>query len=324
MKQVHCVRHDPDPTRTLEVVEVREPTCPEAGVVVEVHARPINPADILLLTGRHLYRPTLPEPVGVEGAGYVVAVGPRSARRVGELVAIPWGGTWRERMALEDDALLPLPDGLDVEQAAMLSVNPFTAAGLLEGVAPGAAIALNAGTSAVSRLVLALCRGRGIEAVAVVRDARAIESVKARGASAVVVDGPDVAERLRKAASQPLVRALDAVAGDASGRLFDAVADGGDLVVYGLLADDAVRLPAAGLVFRDVTVRGYSRLRCLRALSAERRAAITRELVELVVRGELVTPVEARYPLDDAALAVAHHERGSAQGKILLTSPARG
>jgi NADPH:quinone reductase-like Zn-dependent oxidoreductase len=43
--------------------------------------------------------------------------------------------------------------------------------------------------------------------------------------------------------------------------LYDCVADGGDLVVYGLLASDRVQLPAARLVFRDVTVRGFSRLR---------------------------------------------------------------
>lgn len=35
-------------------------------------------------------------------------------------------------------------------------------------------------------------------------------------------------------------RALDAVAGEASGRLFEAVAEGGELVVYGLLGSDRV------------------------------------------------------------------------------------
>ncbi|MBM4346476.1 MAG: zinc-dependent alcohol dehydrogenase family protein [Deltaproteobacteria bacterium] len=320
MLQVNCTEYSNDPVQAAALVDAAEPACPEAGVVVEVYARPINPADLLLLTGRHLYRPTLPEPVGVEGAGRIVAVGANSQRRVGELVAIPWGGTWRERMALADDGVLPLPDGADLEQAAMLSVNPFTAAGLLEGVPAGAWIALNAGNSAVSGLTLALCRRRGIDAVAVVRDQRSVDSVLARGARAVVVDGPDLPGRLRAAAGGPLVRALDAVAGEASGQLFRALAEGGELVVYGLLADDTVRLPAAELVFRDVTVRGYSRLRSLRALAPQRRAELTAELVDLVSGGELATQVEARYPLSAVKDALAHHERGTRSGKILLIS----
>ncbi|MCA2977225.1 MAG: zinc-binding dehydrogenase [Myxococcaceae bacterium] len=320
MKQVVCRQHALDPTVALAVVEAEAPACPPEGVVVEVRCRPVNPADVLLMTGRHLYKPTLPEPVGVEGAGVVVQAGARSARRVGEWVAIPWGGTWRERMALLDDAVLPLPDGVDPEQASMLSVNPFTAAGLLEGVAPGASLALNAGTSAVSALVLALCRTRGVDAVAIVRDGGAVEKVLARGAAAVVVDGPELPARLRAAARGPLTRGLDAVAGAASGQLFEALAEGGTLVTYGLLAGDEVRLPAAELVFRDVTVRGFSRLRWLRALTPQRRAALTAELVGLVERGVLTSAVEARYPLAEAVAAVAHHERRGRSGKILLTS----
>jgi trans-2-enoyl-CoA reductase len=310
-----------DPSHTVEVRAVPDPVCPDAGVVVAVEARPINPADLLLLTGRHVFTPQLPAPVGIEGAGRVVEAGPASRLRPGDVVAIPSGGTWTERMALADDAVLPLPAGVDIEQAAMLSVNPFTAVGLLEGVPDGSTIALNAGTSAVSRLVLALARRRGLRALAVVRDGRVADELMAQGAAAVLVDGEDLASRLRDAAGAPILRGLDAVAGGASGRLFDAVSDGGELIVYGLLSSNRVELPAAELIFRDVTVRGYSRLRCYSAMTAERRAAIGAELVALLSSGEAFSPVEARYSLEAVREAVAHHERAGRRGKILLLSP---
>ncbi len=312
---------DPDPAVALRLEEVPPPACPTAGVVVALAARPINPADVLLFGGRHRFRPELPTPIGVEGAGVVVEAGPASRLSVGDRVAVPWGGTWRERIALDDDGVLPLPPGTDLEQASMLSVNPFTAAGLLEGLPAGSRIALNAGNSAVSALILALCRARGHHAVAVVRGEASRDPVLARGAAAVVVDGPDLPARLRDAAGGPLVRALDAVAGQASGHLHEALAEGGELLVYGLLAADEVRLPAAGVVFRDVTIRGYSRLRSLRALAPERRAALTRELVELVATGVLSTAIEARYPLEAVVEAVRHDARPSRTGKILLVSP---
>ena len=322
MRRVFYTGPAADPSLTLALHEVPEPACPEAGVVVAIEARPINPADLLLLTGRHVFTPSLPAPVGIEGAGRVVAAGPASRHRVGDVVAIPQGGTWAERLAFGDDGVLPLPAGVDMEQAAMLCVNPFTAVGLLEGVAAGATIALNAGTSAVSRLILALARRRGVRALAVVRDAGAAAGLRALGAAEVLEDGPDLGVRLRAAAAgAPIVRALDAVAGAAAGRLFEAVAAGGELVVYGLLASDRVELPAAELVFRDVTVRGYSRLRGYAAMGAARRAAIGADLVALLESGEAVSAVEARYPLEAAAAAVAHHERPGRRGKILLVSP---
>jgi trans-2-enoyl-CoA reductase len=321
MRRVFYTGPAADPADSVAVQTVAPPVCPPGGVVVAVTVRPINPADLLLLTGRHVFVPALPAPVGIEGVGTVVEAGPQSQLRAGELVAIPAGGTWAERLALADDAVLRLPPSVDLEQASMLCVNPFTAVGLLEGLEPGSTVALNAGTAAVSQLVLSIAKHRRLQAIAVVRDLRAAPALMARGAAAVVEDGPDLAARLRAAAGAPIRRALDAVAGVASARLFHAVADGGELIVYGLLAADHVELPAAELVFRDVTVRGYSRLRCYAAMAPERRRAIVEELVGLVARGEVHTDVEARYPLEQVREAVAHHNRPGRRGKVLLVSP---
>jgi mitochondrial enoyl-[acyl-carrier protein] reductase / trans-2-enoyl-CoA reductase len=320
MKRVLCVAIEENPARGLTLVDEADPACPEEGAVVAMRARPINPADLLILTGRHLFRPELPAFVGIEGAGVVLEAGPRSRLRRGQAVAIPWGGTWVEKMAVHDDQALPLPDGVDLEQAAMFSVNPFTAIGLLEGVPPGATIAVNAATSAVSRLVLALARRRGVAVVAIARDERARDELLSLGAKAVLVDGPDLTARLLEAASGPVARALDAVAGDASERLFDAVAEGGTLIVYGLLSSDRVHLPAAGLVFRDVHVTGFSRLRSIRSLPRERRDELTRELVALLSEGAIASAIEARYPLDRVKEAIEHHLRRDRKGKILLVS----
>jgi trans-2-enoyl-CoA reductase len=320
MKQVFCVKTDDDASRAVRVDDVVDPVCPADGVLVSVKARPINPADLLLLNGRHVYAPTLPAAVGIEGAGVVVAAGPASRLSPGTKVAIPQGGTWRECMALRDDGVLPLPADIDLEQASMLCVNPFTVVGMLEGVAPGATIVINAATSAVSKLVLSVARRRGIAVIAVVRDERATDELKVLGAIDVLVDGDDLAARVANVAPSPVVRALDAVAGSASGRLYDCVADGGDLVVYGLLSSDHVELPAARLVFRDVTVRGFSRLRIFGQMAAERRRAITDDLVALLGDGTLRADVEARYPLEETPAALAHQSRPGRRGKILLVS----
>jgi mitochondrial enoyl-[acyl-carrier protein] reductase / trans-2-enoyl-CoA reductase len=320
MKQVVCSRIHSDASRAAECIEAKSPTCPEAGVIVAVRVRPINPADLLLLTGRHVFVTPPNAPVGIEGAGEVIEVGASSRHRRGDLVAIPFGGTWCERMALGDEDVIDIPKGFDLEQAAMLNVNPMTAAGLLEGVQAGTTILVNAPKSAIAQLILALCRKRGIHAIAIARDDSSQAALRAQGVGSIVVDGERLAERVQAVAGSPVLFALDAVAGEASGRLFDALAEGGKLVVYGLLSEDKVHVPAASLVFRNVVVVGYSRLRAFRALATERREALVAEVLSLVADGTLKTTVAARYALDDVKAALTHQQRQDRVGKILLVS----
>jgi mitochondrial enoyl-[acyl-carrier protein] reductase / trans-2-enoyl-CoA reductase len=201
----------------------------------------------------------------------------------------------------------------------MLCVNPFTAVGLLEGVPAGATVVLNAANSAISGLILAVCQQRRIPCVAVVRSESAAAALRDR-AAAVVVDGPDLSAQVKAAAPSKVLWGLDAVAGEASGRMFDALDEGATLIVYGLLSDTQVHLPAAGIVFRGVVVRGFSRLRGYRAMSRERREEITAELVTLLQRGTLKSEVGARFALADVKAALTAHEQPGRQGKILLLS----
>lgn len=307
-----------------EALQLVQRDCPppaEGEVQIRMLVRPINPADLLLIDGRHVYTPTLPVPVGIEGAGVIEAVGAGVSLAPGTLVAVPSGGTWRERLLMAASAVLPLPADVDPELAATLSVNPFTAAGLLQGLQPGDSVLLNAANSALGRMLLLLAKRRGLRAIALVRSLQHRDALLALGADAVLCDGPDLADQWQAAGLEPVRRALDAVAGEASARLFERVAEAGELVVYGLLGADQVHLPAAPLIFRDVQVRGYSRLRALAALTPRQRAAVSEELIGLLRSGLLETAIEARYPLAEAVAAITHHRRPGRSGKILLTGP---
>ena len=321
MRRAFCTQVTPDISANVALLEVDPPRPTDTEVLIRVLARPINPADLLLLTGRHVYTPTLPAPIGIEGAGVVVEAGAHTHLTPGARVALPFGGTWSEYITLPADVVVPLPDDLPLEQGAMLCVNPMTAAGLLEGLREGDLVILNAANSAIGRMTLTLGARRGLRMVAVARRLDVADELRAAGACAVLLDDDTLPHALRDATGGAHARrALDAVAGAASARLFHCVGDGGDLVVYGLLSDDQARLPAAQLVFRDVTVRGYSRLRSYAALPPARRLALGAEIVNHLRQGVMTSTVEARYPLAEVAEALRHQERPTRSGKILLMS----
>lgn len=309
-----------EPQDALSVAEVPDLEPGEGEVLVEMLAIPIHPADTLVMRGRHVFKATYPVGTGIEGAGRVIALGPGvTGPAVGQRVALPFGGTWAEQVTLPASSAIPLPEDMDLHQGAMLALNPVTALGLLRGMKPGEWLLHNAANSALARLITRVAAARGVHSISVVRRPGLEEALKANGADLVLVDGEDLAERVKAhLGGRGVDRALDAVAGRATGRLFDAVANFGTLICYGLLGSDEIVFPAAQLIFRDVEVRGYSRLRYLRSLPREDAEALYAELFEGVARGLFHTPILKTFALEEIVEAVEQAERSGGEGKVLL------
>jgi NADPH:quinone reductase-like Zn-dependent oxidoreductase len=320
MLEIQLTKISTEPATALSLNDVPMPTPGLGEVRVQLLARPINPADLLLIEGRHVFSPTLPCPVGIEGAGVVDAVGEGVVVPVGTRVAVPSGGTWRDYMIAPAADVIPLPEGLSMEQGAMLAVNPFTAAGLLQGLKFGDWFIMNAASSSLAKIVLVLAKMRGLNGIAVVRSLRQQDELLHLGAKAVLLDGPELVKHAKQLSSASICRGLDALSGEASGRLFQCLAPSGELIIYGLMAADLVVLPAALVVFSDIVVRGFSRLRSIQAMAPEERQAIAMEMLALVSMDLLPMAVEARYPLQETILALEHHLRLGRTGKIILTS----
>ena len=86
----------------------------------------------------------------------------------------------------------------------------------------------NAANSGVGKCVIRLAARAGLKTVNVVRREELVDELKALGADAVVLDGPDLAERVREATEGADIKlALDAVAGPGVIQLAEALTDGG-------------------------------------------------------------------------------------------------
>ncbi len=305
---------------SLVVQEVPDLVPKKGELLVEMLAIPIHPADLLVMRGRHVFTAKYPCGTGIEGAGRVIAHGEGvSHPPIGARVALPFGGTWAEQVTLPANAAIPLPDGLDLHQGAMLALNPVTALGLLMGMNAGEWLLHNAANSSLARLITRVAKDKGIHSISVVRRAGMEEELKANGADHVMVDGDDLADRVKRyLGGRGVNRALDAVAGHATGRLFDSVADHGTLTCYGLLGSDEIILPAAQLIFRNVHVQGYSRLRYLRALPKEKAELLYGELFDGLQKGLFHTPILKTFSFEEIHEAVNLAESSRGEGKVLL------
>jgi NADPH:quinone reductase-like Zn-dependent oxidoreductase len=135
MKAIQIARFG-KPADVLQAADVPDVGAPAAGeVVIAVEASPINQYDLLMIAGGSGYRPRLPAIIGTEGVGRVVAVGSDVKHlKEGDRTLIPFlCPAWAERVKTDAPWLRPLPSG-DVNQFAMMGVNPATAYLLLTGM----------------------------------------------------------------------------------------------------------------------------------------------------------------------------------------------
>lgn len=132
MHRAQYATRGPVPQDVIECVEFSLPPLAAGEALVQVLAAPINPSDVLTLTGQYGMLPPLPAVGGNEGVGRVLEVGEGVRLPVGQRVVLPVGaGTWTSHLVAREEKLTPLPEVGDPVQLSMLSVNPPTAALLL-------------------------------------------------------------------------------------------------------------------------------------------------------------------------------------------------
>lgn len=324
MKQVVLERYGA-PADAVRCVESPDPGAPAPGeVVFDVLAFPINPADLSMCRGTYRLRPPLPAGIGAECVGRVTAVGDGVALvEAGDLVINLQRENWTQRRRVAADDVIPVPPGLDRLQAAMLRINPPTAWLLLTDLVelrPGDWIIQNVANSAVGRFVIRLARGRGVRTVNVVRREALGAELAPLGADVCVVDGPNLADRVKAATGGASIRlGLDAVSGQATARISTCVGERGVVCNYGSMSGEDPVMPRSKLIGEGQSLVGFILGRALAPRSRAQVRAIYAELAEQVRAGLLTAPVEQIYPIEEIRAAVAHAEQGGRRGKILVT-----
>jgi len=320
-----------DPASVLRLVDLPEPAPPGAGeVLIAMLASPINPADLLLARGQYHAEVRFPAVAGMEGMCRVVGVGPEASPiQVGDLVLAPDGGVWRERQVVRAAELTVLPAGIDVRQAAMLGVNPATAALMLDTapLAPGDWIIQSGASSATGQYVAQLAHARGLRTVNLVRRAETAAAVREAGGDVVLVENQlsgglgGLADAVRTATGgAPIRLALDCIAGPMTLALANAVAEGGVIVVFGGMSGQPSWIGVQHLIFRGITLRGFWLRSALAALSQQAKQALYANLADLVAKGTLRADIAAVFPLTRIGEAVSRSMASARGGKVLLTA----
>jgi putative PIG3 family NAD(P)H quinone oxidoreductase len=308
---------------TTNVTNLPDPDTGE--IVVDVASSGINRADLLQRAGLYPPPPGAPEWPGLEISGTVRALGPGvSSRRVGErVVALLDGGGWADRAVVRAAQTLPVPDGVDLVDAAALPEAVCTAwTNLVDAgrLTAGETLLVHGGSGGVGSIAVQLGVALGARVVTTAGGPERVARCRALGAD-VVVDHrrDDVVDAVRAATDgRGADVVLDVLGGGALPDNVRALATGGRLVVIGLQQGRRGELDLAALMAKRATVTGTT----LRSRSPQEKAAIVAAVGEhvwpMVADGRVRPVVHDRLPLGDAERALAMLESGEVFGKLLL------
>ena len=322
MKALLCTRLcTPD---ELELADLPEPTPGPGEAVVRVRAAALNFFDTLIIAGKYQHKPPLPFSPAAEFAGEVESVGAGVADlapgdRV--LANIGWGAA-REKVAVAADQLVPLPEGLDFDRAAGLSVTYGTTLYALKDRARlknGETLAVlgAAGGTGLSAVEVGKLMGARVIACASSDDKLAFARQHGADDGVNYATG-DLKEGLRALTGGKGVDVVyDPIGGTQGEAALRGMDWGGRFLVIGFAAGDMPKLPLNLVLLRSYDVLGvYWGAWTLRNPQGHRDNM--RQILDWCAQGKLSSHVHAVYPLSEAAAALKAIAARQVMGKVIL------
>jgi putative PIG3 family NAD(P)H quinone oxidoreductase len=316
----------PGGPETLELREVPTPT-PERGEVrVRVRATAVNRADLLQRMGMYPAPPDAPKDIpGLEWAGEIDAVGGGVGEwKAGDRVfGLSGGGSYAEQLIAPARGVAPMPDALSFEDAAAMPEAFITAWDAMVtqcGLSAGETVLVHAVGSGVGTAAVQIARAIGARSIGTARTADKLERAKALGMNeGIWVEGGKFADAVRShSGGRGADVVLELVGGSYVNEDLRSVAQGGRIVVVGLLAGPRVELDLPLLLHKRITVRGT----VLRARPLEEKIAATqvfaRHVVPLIEAGALQPVIDRVLPLAQAGDAHAYVASNEGFGKVVL------
>ena len=321
--------------KTMSCMEISEgqlvsatrpvPVPRDGEVLVRVHAAGINRPDVLQRKGGYAPPPGASDIPGLEVAGDIVALGDGVSNwKIGDQVcALVTGGGYGEYCTAPAPQCLPIPAGLDMDEAAALPETFFTVWSNVfdrAGLVAGETLLVHGGSSGIGTTAIQIAHHMGVEVIVTAGTDDKCGACEILGADhAINYRERDFVEAVNELTDGKGVNViLDMVGGDYVARNFEALAPDGRLVSIAFLTGSKVQIDLMPIMLKRLTLTGST----LRPRSVEFKAAIGEKLKAhiwpLIEDGKIAPFIHAAFPLSAAAEAHALMESSEHIGKIVL------
>ena len=310
---------------SLRVEEVDDPVARPGTVVVEVEASSVNYPDLLMVRDEYQFKPGLPFVPGGEVAGTVVELGDVvEGVQIGDrIMALCGVGGFAEKALLPARALLPVPPGMDMATAACFPTAYGTSYHGLKDRArlqPGEVLLVLGAAGGVGMAAVEIGAAMGAVVIAAASSEAKLAACVEHGA-AMTIDytTEDLRARIKELTDGrgPDV-VYDPVGGDLAEPVFRSIGWKGRYLVVGFVGGEIPRLPLNLPLLKGAELVGVY-WGNFTARQPEDHHRNMNELAAMWAQGQLRPPLWARYPMEEAAAALAELGERRVIGKVVVT-----
>ncbi|MFD6324745.1 NAD(P)H-quinone oxidoreductase [Streptomyces sp. NPDC058442] len=319
---------EPGGPEALVWEQVPDPVPGPGEVLVEVVAGAVNRADIIQRQGFYDPPPGASPYPGLECSGRITALGPGvTGWAVGdEVCALLAGGGYAQQVAVPIGQLLPVPEGLDVKQAAALPevvCTVWSNVFMVAHLRPGETLLVHGGSSGIGTMAIQLAKAVGARIAVTAGTKEKLDHCAELGAD-ILIDYREqdfVAELKEATGGAGADVILDIMGAKYLDRNVQALAVNGRLAIIGMQGGVKGELNIGALLRKRAAISATS----LRARPLEEKAAIVAAVREhvwpLIADGHVRPVVDRELPMPEAAEAHRVVEESGHVGKVLLIAP---
>jgi putative PIG3 family NAD(P)H quinone oxidoreductase len=312
----------------LSLREIPDVAVQRGGVVIDVVAVGVNRADLLQAAGHYSPPPGASETIGLEVSGRIAEVGPDvEGWSVGqEVCALLAGGGYAQRVAVPAAQVMPIPEGVALDQAAALPEVACTVWSNLEMTAhlsAGQVLLIHGGASGIGTHAIQVARALGARVAVTAGSAEKLEVCTTLGADITIAyREQDFVERIRAETGGAGADVIfDIMGASYLARNIEALAPDGRLIVIGFQGGLTAELNLGALMAKRAGVISTAlRSRPVDGPGGKREIvdAVVANLWPMIADGRVRPIVGAELPIEEASEAHRLLSSGEVTGKVLL------
>lgn len=306
----------------IETIDLPQPA--EFEVLVAVSAAGVNRGDCYQRLGFYPAPPGASKIMGLEFAGTVVALGENARRwKIGDRVAaLVAGGGYAEYATVHQDHALPIPDAMEMTEAASLPETLFTVwTNVFEGASlkPDETLLIHGGTSGIGTTAIQMAKQSGARVITTAGSDEKCKACLDLGADlAINYKTQDFVDEIATFTQGSGVNViLDMVGGDYVIRNIACAARGGRIVNIAFLKGSKVEIDLMPVMLKNLTLTGST----LRARATEEKTRLTKCIASNVwplAQNSIKPVIDQVFPLSAAGDAHSRMEASLHIGKIIL------
>jgi len=313
---------------SLKIEDVELPKLCADELLIKVLASPCNPSDIAFLQGSYNVVKDLPAIPGFEATGEVIDAGENAKLMIGNRVSCfsqdEKIGCWSEFMISKVQNCIVLKDGLDIFQAATVSINPLTAFGMFEMAMQNSSktILLNAAGGQVAEFIRAFAKKNNVEVINIFRKKNTFQNIEpTENQINLYSDEENFEENLRLACDgKSNITAFDAVGGFSTGLIFNNLPPKSSIIVYGGLSNEVIGgIDVLDMIFRKKQIIGFNLNDYIEKLKTDGNFKIVVDKIQdMIINGEISTKINETFLLKDIIPGIRAYIKNMSAGKVIF------